>query len=231
VRIWDPVTGAQAGWFSHDHGWIRSMAGLSGARPLLALGGPDSTAGIWDPATGTRLHELPGTDDWWGSMAALPALDGRTLLVTADRRTPVRLWDPQTGTLIQELPSATTDARALMTIPRADAQALLAIALPTGDVHIHDPVTGVRLHAITATGVSRAWESPMAMSTAPDGRTLLVAAVGGPRVGVWDPFTGRAVADIDVMMPVEQVAPTEGGLVVAGGEGMVTLDLLPALRR
>ncbi|MEU9629515.1 MULTISPECIES: AAA family ATPase [Streptomyces] len=96
ARVWDLTTGQAVGGPVSGTGMVNTLAcGVLDGRPVVATGSTDSLR-LWDLTTRRRVARLDRTwDSDWYNAVVFAELDGRTVVVTADRRGRVRVWDPQ----------------------------------------------------------------------------------------------------------------------------------------
>jgi WD40 repeat protein len=119
------------------------------------------------------------------AVCALPASDGRTLLVSGSFDRTLRIWDLDTGSVLHTLEGDIGVVSGVCALPAADGRILLA----SGDgqmVRVWDPDTGTLLRTL---GGHLGVVSGVCALPAADGRILL-ASGDDQMVRVWDPDTG-----------------------------------------
>jgi len=223
IRIWDPVTGRQAGspLTGHTGGvWgvcaLPSTDATEGSRSttLLTTTGYDGTVRIWDPVSRRSLGDpLVGHVGPVGGVCTLPGTDedsqsdGRTLLATAGFDGTLRIWDPVTGRQVREpLTGHAGGVWDVCALPQSDestgrwaaGRTHLATSGYDATIRIWDPVTG-RQMGEPLTGHSGLVSGLCAVrEVGPDdkpGRILLASGGADGTIRIWDPVIGRQIGD------------------------------------
>ncbi|MFF2127951.1 hypothetical protein ACFVW1_21620, partial [Streptomyces olivochromogenes] len=202
-----------------------AVAGVIGARHLLADARPPDRAGLRQLATSThsprQVIEEPTSS--WGVAAArigrstmhvrltghtaavgrvrawvLP--DGRRVLVSAGDDGTIRIWDPVTATPIgTALTGHAGTVEDVCLLPSPTEATLLASVGGDGSIRLWDPVTGRQVDAMFTSHSGRVLRvCALAVEGGAghrDGRVLLATAGEDGTVRLWDPSTREQVGD------------------------------------
>jgi eukaryotic-like serine/threonine-protein kinase len=196
--LWQLCHGERLTLRGHD-GPVRSVAYSPDGR-LLATAGADGLVKLWDAATGQQQRRLAGHDGWATAVAFAP--DGRTL-ATGGADGTARLWETATGNELATLRGHANavcclafapDGRALATgsgqvVPSAFDPASRFGGGGPGEVKLWDLPAGKERATLPAVR-----EGVLAVSFAPDGKTLAAATFDG-LVWLWD-ADGRRQRDV-----------------------------------
>ncbi|MFF4486039.1 WD40 repeat domain-containing protein [Streptomyces sp. NPDC001544] len=187
--LWDPVSGELVRTLVCPHEGEGRPSGLAAVRlpdggNVLALSVNDDdheTVRLWDVATGA-----PAGGPFTGrGLRPVPMADGTTLLSIGSG-----LWDPASGRRIGDLGRNRVPAAAAA-VPLPGGPTLLAGEVPGGAVWLWDP-TAVETPTEQA---EVGWDGVVALTTVPDGRTLL-ATRSDTTVWLWDLRTGEAAGQL-----------------------------------
>jgi serine/threonine protein kinase/WD40 repeat protein len=174
IRLWDVVSGTEAGRFEGHRSWISSLAFWPDGKTLVS-GSADQTIRIWDVATRKEIDTLRGHQLEVWSLALSP---DTTRLVSGSKDGSVFLWDSQ-------LPRATgSSTRSLLAqgvrtwLFSPDSRSLLVVERD-GAVAKYEGEDFGRREGLLKLATSPPWSRFTA-----DGR-FLVAARGGDILEVW----------------------------------------------
>jgi WD40 repeat protein len=180
VRIWDAVSGREAGCLRGHQGAAECVAFSPDGRRLVS-GGSDDTVRIWDVAGGTELRCLRGHQGWVMGVAFAP--DGRHVASASWDRT-VRLWDTEGGQQVACLVDPEQLLYCVVFTP--DGREVIAGG-KNGTIRIWDRATG------RETACLAGHEADVrGLAVSPDGRRLFTAS-RDRTVRVWDLSTRRQV--------------------------------------
>ena len=219
VRVWDLAAetefGAAPDAVNHS-GTVRSVALVGDDRAAMVSAGDDSTARLWDRATGTPLARLA---EHTGPVRAVDAIslgDGRVTVVTVSADRTAVEWDAGPD-LRSAQPVRLGEAR------RDPVTAVACASLPDRTVAVIAVNDRVEVWDLETRQI---WASPASFHTTPikamaaahvNGRTVILSASDEPVAHVWDPATGRSIANlVGHDGPVLSVAfAVTGGLPIA----------------
>jgi WD40 repeat protein/serine/threonine protein kinase len=185
VTLWDAATGQELLALNGPVGLVRSVA-FSPDGTRLAAGGNNHTAGLWDANTGEELVLFKGHTSEIRAVAWSP--DGKRLATGAADRT-ARLWDAATG---EELASLKGHLGEVWSVAFSPNGKQLATSSVDFTVKLWELATALEFTTLNFT--SRV----DSVAFSPDGSKLAAGGNSGSHAILWDAFTGRELAILDV---------------------------------
>ncbi|MBV9337270.1 MAG: PD40 domain-containing protein [Solirubrobacterales bacterium] len=217
VILWDVATGRRLRTLSGHSDFVYGVA-FSPDGGTLASASGDHTVILWDAATGRRLRTLRGHSNAVDAVAFSP--DGK-LLASAGDDGLVILWDASSG---QRLRVLTGHTAPVVSVAFSHDGTVLASGSFDQSVILWNPQTGRRLgdpllgHQDKVTSVS----------FMPSGHRMLASA-GGGTVMMWDTATRLAEPLGEYAKPVQSVAFSGDGRLLAAGNIDDTVSLMTSL--
>ncbi|MFE4334316.1 hypothetical protein ACFRQM_34365 [Streptomyces sp. NPDC056831] len=199
VRLWAPTTGRTAiseSGTAHTRA-LQAVTAVSvpGQATILATVSRDErtnrTVHLWGAQSGCARNDLPTSHtEAVLTLAAVPLVDGRTLLATAGIDRTIRLCDAANGRSTgQPLRGHTAPVRAITTVPGNDGRTRLVTVGDDRTMRLWHPETGQLLDQLL-TGHRDAVHTVTAIRM-PNGRTLLATAGADQTVRLWDASNGN----------------------------------------
>ncbi|MEU0484039.1 WD40 repeat domain-containing protein [Streptosporangium sp. NPDC006013] len=186
VRLWDTTTGGAAGAGPGQVGRSFTLA-FSSDGGLLAATSDSEGVRLIDARTGWILDRRPAVNPDKMIRAAALSPDGR-LLAAGEYNGNVRLWNPRTGAVVGSPGGYLLLGEKVLAF--SPDSSLLATASYYGDeVILVDTRTLRTVRRIPILLVAQA------IGFSPDGRTLATAGKED-KIRLWDPATGRQVAEL-----------------------------------
>lgn len=193
----------------------------------MASAGSDDRVRIWDPASGELLDTLRGHGDDVDCVSFSP--DGKTLVSGGSDQT-LRWWDVETSQCTKVVKAHTDWSDGVKCVAFSPDGTLLASA--GRSMILWDAVTREKKRTLI-----RSVDGTEALILAPDGKTLiestgdinalvftrdgqtLISAGRDGHVRFWDVATGEISRDLDLGAPVDTLALSPDGKLLATGEG------------
>jgi RNA polymerase sigma factor (sigma-70 family) len=246
VHLWDTARGRLLRTLCRkpDRSRAATCLAFSPDGKLLAAGeriyslrarGADNEVSLWEVASGKLLRELKGHQQDRIEFAGLRGLrfspDGRTLVSAGSDQTVIR-WEVGTGKALSRFTINPVGLLGKVAFS-ADAATLACYSLIGEKVHFWDVPTGRATRSLE--GVPG---GDFSLAYSPDGRFFATSSWGAARgrkpyaraVRVWEVASGREVLAFNPEGPVESVAFSHDGKVLATGQSNTTCllwDLLP----
>ncbi|MBV8999229.1 MAG: WD40 repeat domain-containing protein [Solirubrobacterales bacterium] len=218
VILWDVGTGNRLRTLIGHSGYVYGVAFSPDGR-MLASANSDHTVILWDTATGRRLRTLRGHPDAVDAVAFSP--DGKLLASGGDDRL-VILWNPSTG---QRLRTLTGHTDHVDSVAFSDDGSVLASGSFDHSVILWDPRSGRQLgdpllgHQAQVSSVS----------FLPSDARMLASAGDDGTVMMWDTVTRLAEPLAEYENPVQSVAFSGDGGLLASGSTDDTVRLMAPL--
>ena len=195
VRLWSPLDGREVRAPIRTATWrpMVAVGAMSVDRDIVVTADGDIVT-IWDP-TAAVARSGPGPPrEHSGAIraVALGSLDGRRVLVSADRAGAVTIRDSLTGKIVHWLPGDRGSIGAIAIGPLPDGEAIVVIGHSDGSVRFWSPTSGSDVvREEHERGVSA-----VVIGRAPDGVTVAVSGDKGDTLRVWDPLTAEPLAEL-----------------------------------
>lgn len=222
VKIWDLITGRQAGSLS-GNGYIHCIA-FSPDGKLLAVGDDDLTVKLWDVATFNSLGSFPAYSayaDYAGAIAF--SRDGK-MLASRTGTGALKLWDVSTGRTLhlygeqseRAAISVNNDRQRtdLVSVAFSPDGKMLASGSGNENAKLWDVSTGQQVRLLEV------YADTIAFS--PDGRLLATGGVED-NIRLWDAATGQQLHSLDGHSGVVVFSPDGHLLGSINGDNTITL--------
>lgn len=222
--VWDPAEGGPSGEpVGEAKASPASLATtvLPDRRVVAIVGDTLGRVHLWDITTG-RLEGRPfrtiqAHSSLIHSLCATTLPDGRAALLTTGsflRDRTVRVWDLVTGEPASA-PLEHNDTVQAMTAARLSDGRTIVVVGASGERYVWDLAT-------RGCTTRRGWSQAMATAVLPDGRPLMLEAVDGHSLNVWDPSDEIPVSrpltgHTDHVRTVTTAATPDGRLMVVSG--------------
>jgi WD40 repeat protein len=153
---------------------------------------------------------------------ALGEVEGRAVVVSGAEDGTVRLWDAATGAPRGKLLTGHKGSVMSVAVGHVQGRAVVVSAGRDGTVRLWDAATG----ATRGQPITGHEDSVRSVAVGKlDGRAVLVSAGWNGTARLWDLATCAGSATLPVLDVATAVAVTEGGLVVAAGSAVLTIDI------